>query len=204
MSDKYLYLPLRLACCLAMLLIAGCVEDTITSTIPGAERALPPDRTLVHRFQVVPDYVEAGRLERDKKVQTAEEIRVGKILTEALAKNLVENLRGYGIDAALARDGAPPEDKTISIYGQFMHIEEQGSSNVVVGFAFGGPLRTRVLLFQGTGNYNQFISQVDGATQSGLKSGMAPAAIESDAKRAAKDAAERIANYYRKRGWLKP
>jgi hypothetical protein len=49
---------------------------------------------------------------------------------------------------------------------------------------------------------------LDSATQTGLKSGMAPAeektTVESDAKRAAKEVAARIANYYRQRGWLKP
>jgi hypothetical protein len=232
MLDKSLKLPLRLTCCLAMLLIAGCAEDTITSAIPVAERALQPDRTLVHRFQVVPDYVESSRLERDK-VQTEEEIRVGKILAEPLAKNLVDELRSYGINAVLAREGAPPEDKTITIFGQFMHIEERGRSNVVVGFAFGDLLRTRILIFQGSGSYYQFIAQLDSTTQTALKSGMAPmeektpaigagtrgdggsdksrvanetffSTVESDAKRAAKELAERIANNYRKRGWLKP
>jgi hypothetical protein len=208
MLDKSLNLALRLTCCLAMLLIAGCAEDTVTSAIPVAERALQPDRTLVHRFGVVPDYVESGRLKRDNKIQTEEEIRVGKILAEPLAKNLVDELRSYGINAALAREGAPPEDKTISITGQFMHIEKGGRSNVVVGFVFGDQLRTRMLIFQGSGGYYQFIAQLDSATQTGLKSGMAPVeektTVESDAKRAAKEVAARIANYYRQRGWLKP
>ena len=208
MLDKSLNLALRLTCCLAMLLIAGCAEDTVTSAIPGAERALPPSRTLIHRFGVVPNDVAQAGSEKGNRVQTADEIRVGRMLAEVLARNLIDNLRGYGIDATLARETAPPEDNTISIWGQFMNVEKGSGSNLVVGFVFGDRLRTRMLIFQGSGGYTQFIAQADSDTQAGLKPGLAPAAektaVESDAKRAAKDVAERIANYYRKRGWLKP
>lgn len=197
---------LTAARCLALLLmIAGCAEDTVHSVLPPAEKVLRPDRTLVHRFGVVPDYVESRRVER---AQTTEEIRVGRNLADALARKVVDELRKHGINAALAREGAPPEDNTISITGQFMHIEQGGSSNLVVGFSFTDRLRTRILIFQGSKGYLQFIAQADTATQTGLKSGMAAAqektVVETDAARAAKEVAERIANDYRRRGWLKP
>lgn len=230
MLDSSLNLPLRATLCLAMLLLIGCATDTVISVLPVAGKVLQPDRALVHDFEVAP---ESGRLERGNKAQTAEEIRVGKILAEALSKNLVNELQSYGINASLARGAAPPEDDTVSLMGQFMHIEEGGQSNLVEGFVFGDRLRTRILIFQGSGLYSQFIAEADSATQTGLKSGMEPGAemaapvrgattgdggsdrsrvaneaffsiVEADAQRAAKVMAERIANYYRKRGWLKP
>jgi len=206
MARNVLKLSLRAACVAALLVwIGGCAEETTHSTLPPAEKVQPPDRTLVHRFAASPDYVESGRGDRP---QTAEEARVGRALADALARNLVEELKRNGINAALAREGAPPEDKTMSITGQFMHIEQGGSSNLVVGFTFTDRLRTRMLIFQGSKGFVQFVAQADTATQLGLKRGLAPAqekaAVEADGARAAKDAAEKIVNHYRQRSWIKP
>ena len=189
---------------LGMLVIAGCAANNVTSELPVAGRIYPPDRMLVHRFQVIPQGSEYGSTPMN---QSAEEVRVGRTLADAIANNLVSELRDRGIKANLARADAPPEENTIWIYGRFMHAESPRSSNVVGGYLFGDPLRTRVMIFQGSGSNLQFIAQADTATPTGLKGGMAPEAekttVDADAKRVAKEAAERIADYYRKHGLLK-
>jgi hypothetical protein len=197
------FLP-GVAWCLAMLLIAGCAADSVTSEIPVAGRILRPDRMLVHRFQVTPQGAESGAA---KRAPNAEETRVGRALGDAIAVSLVAELQSRGINSAIARESAPPEDNTIWIFGRFMHAESPQSSNIIGGYAFGDPLRTRVSVFQGSGSNLQFIAQADTATSTALKPGMAPAAekaaVDADAKRVAKEAADRIVEFYRKRGFLK-
>jgi hypothetical protein len=197
------FLP-RAAWLLPMLLIAGCASQTATPPLPIAAKILPPDRMQVHRFQVTPQGSEYGVAPIK---QSTDELRVGRLLGEAIARNLVDELSARGIKATLAREDAPPEDNTIWIYGRFMHAESSQSSNIVAGYLFGSPLRTRVLVFQGSGSYLQFIAQGDTTTTTDVKPGMAPAAekaaIDTDAKRVAKDGAERILEFYRTRGFLK-
>lgn len=188
---------------LALLLLAGCRESTFTSELPIAGRVLRPDRMLVHRFQVTPTGAESGAA---KATPRGEELRVGRLLGDAIAVNLVAELESRGIKAGIARDSAPPESNTIWIFGRFMHNETPGSSNIIGGFTFSDPLRTRVSVFQGTGGNLQFIAQADTATPSAVRPGMAPdaekAAVDADARRVAKEGADRIVEFYRKHGFL--
>jgi hypothetical protein len=198
------FLP-RAAWLVPILLIAGCASETVTrSEIPIASRILAPDRMQVHRFQVTPQGTEYGVA---PVKQSPEELRIGRLLGEAIARNLVDELSARGVKAAMAREDAPPEDNTIWIYGRFMHRESSQSSNIVAGYVMGDPLRTRVLVFQGSGSTLQFIAQADTTTQSEVRPGMAPeaekAAVDADAKRVAKDGALRIVEFYRQRGFLK-
>ena len=190
-------------CGLGLLLTAGCSSTSVTSELPVAGRILPPDRMVVHRFQTIPQGSEYRQAPTN---QSPEEVRIGRALAEAIAQNLVAELRARGITANLAREDAPPEDNTIVIYGRFMHLEP-GTSNVVGGYILADPLRSRVMIFQGSGSYIQFIAQADTATRSTVKAGMAPAAekaaIDTDAKVVAKESADRIADYYRKHGLMK-
>ncbi|HEX2386832.1 MAG TPA: hypothetical protein VHL99_09730, partial [Candidatus Binatia bacterium] len=78
---------------LALLLLAGCSESTITSELPIAGRVLRPDRMLVHRFQVTPTGAESGAA---KATPRGEELRVGRLLGDAIAVNLVAELESRG------------------------------------------------------------------------------------------------------------
>jgi hypothetical protein len=192
------------SCCLGLLLLAACASEKVTSELPVAGKILPPDRMLIHRFQVIPQGSEFGTLPFK---QSAEEVRIGRLLGEAIATNLVAELKARGVNAAMARDDAPPQDQTVWIFGRFMHLESPSSSNLVGGYTFANPLRTRVNIFQGSGSTVQSIAQADTATESAVKAGLAPAAeqaaVEADAKRVAKEVADRISAYYQKRGFMK-
>lgn len=193
----------RAFCCLGLLLIAGCAESTINSEMPVAGRILRPDRMLVHRVQVTPLGAESGAAKATVQGETQ---RVGRLLGEAIALNLVAELESRGIKSGFAKESAPPEENTIWIFSRFMHNETPGSSNIIGGYAFGNPLRMRVSIYQGTGANLQFIAQADTTTTTSVQRGMAPAAeksaVESDAKRVAKQAADRIVDFYHKRGFL--
>jgi hypothetical protein len=194
---------LKASWCLGLLLLAACASEKVTSELPVAGKILRPDRILVHRFQVIPQGSEFGTVPFQ---QSAEEVRVGRLLGEAVATNLVAELKARGVNAAMARDDAPPQDQTVWIFGRFMHLESPSSSNLLGGYTFADPLRTRVHIFQGSGSTVQSIAQADTATDSAVRPRMAAeaekAAVEADAKRVAKEVADRIAAYYRKRGFM--
>jgi hypothetical protein len=209
MLDKVPALLPMIAGSIVMLLMAGCATDTsVTSVLPIAGSVLEPDRVVVNDFEVTAKPTQMGAMDRDETVPTAEEVRVGTILAAALSKYLVDDLRNYGIKADLASEAAPLKDNTISINGRFMRTEKGSRSNLVGGFRFADQVRTRIMIFQGTRSFLQFIAQGDTATPTSLKSGMSRNAeatvVDTDARKVAQDVAERIADYYRKRGWLKP
>jgi len=193
----------RAVYCAALLLIAGCAESTVTTEMPVAGRILRPDRMLIHRVQVTPIGAESGAA---KATPRGEELRVGRLLGEAIAVNIVAELESRGIKSGFAKESAPPEENTIWIFSRFMHNETPGSSNIIGGYAFGDPLRMRVSIYQGTGANLQFIAQADTVNPTSVRPGMAPAAekeaVDADAKRVAKQAADRIVDFYRKRGFL--
>jgi hypothetical protein len=195
---------LAIQSCLALFLLAGCTETTMTPTF-RATRGLPqPDRVLVFDFAVTPE--EAGVERRSGgPVQTEEDVRVGKALARAVSANIVSELRSRGIEAARAADSTPPGETTASIRGRFLRTDSTDSSANAAGFTLrGGQLRTQVQLLQGTGLKLQLVGEGETVTSSGLKPGAAAdATLDADAKRTAQVVAERIAGYYRQEGWIK-
>jgi hypothetical protein len=196
-------LAIRLS--LAVFLLTGCAETTLTPTFRASKGLPRPDRVLVFDFAVIPE--EAG-VERQpvSPTQTEEDVRVGKALARALSTNLVSELRSRGIEADPAGNAGGPGEKTASVKGRFLRSDRSDSTtNVLVGFTLRGrELRTRVQLFQGTGLTVQLVGEGETVTPSGLKPGASvDATISMEAKRTARLLAERIEGYYRQEGWIK-
>jgi hypothetical protein len=191
---------LAIQSCLALFLLAGCTETTMTPTF-RATRGLPrPDRVLVFNFAVTPE--EAGVERQSGFAQSDEDVRVGKALARALSANLVSELRIRGIEADQADGGAAPGESTASVRGRFLRSDGSDSNSNAVGFALrDGRVRTRVQLVQGTGLKLQLVGEGQTVTPSGLKPGT-DASVDADAKRIAQVLAERIAGYYRQEGWI--
>jgi hypothetical protein len=184
-------------------LFAGCAQTTLTSTFPATKGLPRPDRVLVYDFAVTPEQEFERRA--GSPVQTEEDVRVGKALARALSERLVLELRGRGIEADRASETARPGDTTASIRGAFLHTDRSDSTtHVPVGFTLrGGQVRTRVNLFQGAGLKLQIVGEGETVTPSGLKPGaVGDAVIHADAQRTAEVLAERIAQYYRREGWI--
>jgi hypothetical protein len=107
------------------------------------------------------------------------------------------------------------------------------SARTMVGFGLGGTqVRTLIQFYQGAGRNTRLVGEAKTSTKSNLKPGLGVmlgvgaaagtlamagavggtttvasetvlATVEADAKRMAKAVAERVANFYRKRGWLR-
>ena len=199
--NRALGFSLTLAAVFCLLLIAGCTPTpTITPTV-RAQAGLPrPDRVLVNDFELAnadseldPDQVSTGR------PRTEEEMRVGRAAAQVLTGSLIEELKSRGIDAQRASTAAPPEMNTLSIRGRFLWRDKDA-----------GTMRARIWYYQGSGVNSRLVAQVDADIQSDSKGAAAvigssayTAAQEADARRMARELAERVARYYREQGWIK-
>jgi hypothetical protein len=138
------------------------------------------------------------------EAQSREDIQVGQAFAKALTDSLVQELRNRGIEAYRATGAAPPAPNTASIKGRFLRTSQRDGSTLV-GFGLSrGQVRARIQIFQGTGISLGLVAEAETATTSSLKPGLGPmvgAAVEADAKRAAMEIAERIADYYKRQGW---
>ena len=106
------------------------------------------------------------------------------------------------------------------------------SMRTIIGFGLGASqVRTHVQIYQGGGPEMRLVAEGDTSTQSNLKPGLGPmlglgavtgglavagavggtttianeavfATVQNDAKRTAKEIAQRIGNYYRRQGWI--
>lgn len=225
---------------LSLLLVAGCAKATTSPMQLAPEGIARPDRILVYDFavnarEVTLDRGLGPRLAREggAATQSEEELRVGRAVSEALARHLVEELRGLGIETARATGGPLPTDITVSVTGRFLSIDQgDRTKRTVVGFGLGGSeIRAWVQIYQSAGTRTRLLAEGETVTESSMKPGLgvllpvgaaagtlgttavvaggttvvseaALATVEADAKRAAKDIAERIAGYYRRQGWL--
>ncbi len=203
--------------CIGAVVLVGCgAGTTVTPLIRAGDTLAKPDRLLVYEFVVTPGEFDLGQGSAPSvsesgvaNAQTDEEIQLGKAVAKALTDNLVRELRNRGIENVYrATDTAPPAEDTASIKGRFLHIAQ--GDRTVAGFGLdGGQVRTHIWMFQGTGLALRLVAESETATPSNLKRGMGPglaggntsAIIESDVARIAKEVADRIVEYSRRRGW---
>jgi hypothetical protein len=115
-----------------------------------------------------------------------------------LTDSLIQELRSRSIDAQRANEAAPPELNTLSIRGRFLWREKDA-----------GTMRARIWYYQGSGVNSRLVAQVDADIPSESKPSAKvgdsayTVAQEADARRMARELAERVARYYREQGWIK-
>jgi Domain of unknown function (DUF4410) len=198
---------------LAALLLAGCAETTVAPTFRTTDGLPRPDRVLVYDFASTADDLQIktgldpavfGGAGRD--AQTIEDIQVGRAFAKALTDNLTQELRSRGIEAARGTETAQSSGTTVSIRGLFLRTSRSDGSTLA-GFGLGdGQVRARIQIFQGAGLQLRLVAEAESATQTNLTpgSGARPAgAVETDARRTAAQVADKIADYYKRQGWIR-
>ena len=194
----------------AFIWIGGCATETLKPTFPTASGLQRPDRVLVYEFVVTGAPLAHGGIVgaglEPAAAQSEEDIRVGGALAKALAESLVSALRKHGIDASPASEAAPPGEATASIRGRFQSAGQGQEGRA--GFALRGKeLRTQIQVMQGSGLDLRVVAESEYTMQSNLRPGIAsgdlPAVVNAEARRAAQTLADRVADFYRKQGWLK-
>ena len=193
---------------LFLILFTGCATTTATVTpTVRAPAGLPrPDRVLVNDFEVAnadselsEDLVPPVARGTGGAARTEEEMRAGRAAAKVLTDSLIQELRSRGIEAQRASEAAPPELNTLSIRGRFLWRDKDA-----------GTMRARIWYYQGSGVNSRLVAQVDADIPSDSKGAAAvigssayTAAQEVDARRMARELAERVARYYREQGWIK-
>jgi hypothetical protein len=191
-------------------ILIGCATETLKPTFPTRSGLERPDRVLVHEFAVTAADLErsgilGSGLERSA-AQTEEDLRIGRALAKALAENLVNELQRRGIESSLAAAAARPGETTASIRGRFQSTAPGQSGGA--GFSLAGKqLRTHIQILQGSGLNLRVVAESEyrmlSSLRPGLSSEMLAKAVSGDAMRATRAVADRIADYYRKQGWLR-
>jgi hypothetical protein len=191
---------------LFLLLVAGCATTaTVTPTVRAPAGLPRPDRVLVNDFETAnadselsPDLAPRIQPGTGGAARTDEEIRAGKAAAKVLTDSLIQELRSRGIEAQRASEAAPAEMNTLSIRGRFLWRDKDGRA-----------MRARIWYYQGTGVNSRLVAQADADIPSEPKPGGKVgnsayiAAQEADARRMARELAERVARYYREQGWIK-
>ena len=166
-------------------LVAGaCGPTSVQST--GATFGNPrPQRILVYDFAVTPDEVKldqgiSAELTRyisdgsSMSARTADEIKIGHAVANAVSIELVQKLRGYGFVAERALGWPSRTGVTMLIKGQFVSIDEGNrTERVVLGLGTGRTsVQVNVQLYELTAQGMTTIDRLQADAKSGYKPGM--------------------------------
>jgi hypothetical protein len=182
---------------LFVLSVGGCTTTTIEPTVrplPGLPR---PDRALLHDFELTPPNVERNWDILPQSMPSAGVVgQTGNAqVIKVFADSLIQELRSHGIGVERASEAGPPEINTFSIRGRFLSITQADRG-----------MRARIWFYQGTGSNLRLVAETDATVRRELEFGSASkeasvVAEETDARRIAKELAQRVAGYYREQGW---
>jgi hypothetical protein len=117
---------------LFFLLIAGCAKTNVQETYEIANAGMPtPNPVLIYNFAVSPDDVQQNssifaKIERniENNGQTAEEIQLGREVSDALATELFQKISDLGLYPVRADQGLQVPPGSILITGYFVDIDE--------------------------------------------------------------------------------
>lgn len=158
-----------------------------------------------------------------------EQVKLGRSAANALAEELVAKLRDAGLPAERSSGRVALTPTTLVIAGKFLTLDEGNQTlRTLVGFGAGAShVTTRVQAWMD----GQLVAEAEVAAESGKKPGAAVTlgagaamgtaataaavaagttgvsellltSVEADAKRTAREIADRILRAYRERGWL--
>ena len=150
----------RVAAVVALLMIAGCATTKVADRRSdiGNERLPKPDHIYVYNFAATAEELAtAGTVASSsytipKAPRTPEELAAAHALSDAVARELANEIKGLGLPAEVATQSTTPETGDIVILGHFESIEEGSTGKrVVLGFGSGSAeLRTAVQVYQMT------------------------------------------------------
>jgi hypothetical protein len=164
--------------------------------------------------------------------RTEQELQVGHQVADALANELVVEIRDMGVQAERGNT-VPPGQIGLLIKGQFVSIDEGNrSERVLIGFGAGrSDVRVDAQVYEVTGGTKRFIDRIEVNAKSGLTPGMAEtmgagalaghllvsgavsgglhvvsetmgANVVADSDRAAKGIAKQLSALFAQEGWI--
>jgi hypothetical protein len=215
--------------------LVACASADVQMTRRAPPALAKPDSVQVRNFAVTladvaldsgigPSVTRAAMGEAD----SADEQKIGRAASNALAEELVKKLDEYGIDAARGAHDAPITPTTLVIVGRFVSVDEGNRTmRTLIGFGAGASeVRTQARAYMGgqlmasaetiaKGNKKPGAAVTLGAgAAAGAAASAAAMAVgttvasellgsaESDARRTGAALADQIREVYVSRGWL--
>jgi hypothetical protein len=179
------FTALGVAAGIMLAMMVGCAPTQVQQENMNLKSFPKPDLILVYDFAVSPEEVQlddglSAELQQTYdqhkgQSRTAQEIKIGHKVADAVAEELVKNIRAQGLWAQ--RGFAPPHGnrKIVLIKGQFLTIDEGNrTERVAVGFGAGRTdVQANVQLYDVTHEGLKQLDALQGDAKSGYKPGMA-------------------------------
>ncbi|RNC68228.1 MAG: DUF4410 domain-containing protein [Desulfuromonadales bacterium] len=167
----------------AILAIAGCAPTNVAVTSEYGGQLQQPEKFLVYDFAVSPDEVKLDDgisskvkdlVGGTKTPKADQELKVGRAVTDALAKKLVANLRKLGYPAERAFDFPPKPGNLLVIEGQIISIDEGNQAErAVVGLGVGrSDVKTTTQIYDIQPSGRRLVEEFQTDAKSGYKPGM--------------------------------
>jgi hypothetical protein len=163
----------------------GCAPTNVQQEKMTLTQLPRPDLILVYDFAVSPAEVELDTglsaelmqkyQEHKGSSRTAEEIKVGHKVADAVAEELVKKIRSYGLWAERAFGLPYGKGKVLMVKGQFLTIDEGNrTERVAIGFGAGRTdVQANVQVYELTPQGMKQVDDLRGTAESGRKPGMA-------------------------------
>jgi len=139
----------------------------------GGESPLPrPNPILGHNFATSADTSEG----QTSTTITNEEAEVGKIVADVLSKTLADEFQLMGLQAQKVMGEVTTKGSTLSIEGEFLHVEEGSRfKRMVIGFGMGAAeVISRVHIYLETDEEKIEVQEFLARAKSSPKPGMGP------------------------------
>ena len=176
---------LGVAAGIILAMVVGCAPAQVQQENMDLKSFPKPDLILVYDFAVSPDEVHLDeglsaelkqKYEQHKgQSRTAQEIKIGHKVADAVAEELVKNIRAQGLWAQ--RGFAPPHGnrQMLVIKGQFLTIDEGNrTERVAIGLGAGRTdVQANIQLYAVTHEGLKKLETLRGDSKSGYKPGMA-------------------------------
>ena len=164
---------------------AGCAPTNVQQENMAVAQLAKPSLILVYDFAVTPEEVELDKglsadlmqkyEEHKGTSRTAEEIKVGHRVADALAEELVKKIRSYGLWAERGFGAPYGNEKDLMVKGQLLSIDEGNrTERVAIGLGAGRTsVQANVQVYEITAEGKKEVDTLRGTAKSGDKPGMA-------------------------------
>jgi hypothetical protein len=169
---------------LVLAIAFGCAPTNVKQKNMTLTQLPRPDRILVYDFAVSPDEVmldkglSADLMQEYQQYKgtsrTAEEIKVGHKVADALAEELVKKIRTYGLMAERAFGLPSGKGNLLMVKGQLLSIDEGNrTERVAIGLGTGrSDVQANVQVYEMTPKGMHEVDTLRGTAKSGRKPGM--------------------------------
>jgi hypothetical protein len=163
---------------------AGCAPTNVQQETMTVTKLNRPSLILVYDFAVTPDEVELDKglsadvmqkyQEHKGQSRTAQEIKIGHKVADALAEELVKKIRSFGLWAERGFGHPYGKNKDLIIKGQLLSIDEGNrTERVAIGLGAGrSNVEADVQVYEMTAKGLQEVDMLRGDAKSGRKPGM--------------------------------